>query len=295
MAGTGNFGDLLQPGFRQIFIDKFGVYPEQYSQVFNIQTSKRAYEDDSYISGFPVASKKLQGESISYADPKQGFDKRYIPDVYGLGFIVTRELFEDDLYNKINRLPASLARSMSATVETVAALVLDRAFDSTYTGGDGKELCATDHPLLGGGTQKNELTTAADFSATSFEQARIDMGDTVNDEGLLLMLRPKKLVVPLELDWTSSKLLESSLDPDSGNNAKNPARGRLPYMVYNWLTDPDAWFILCEDHELNFIWRRSVEFARDNEFDTENAKFKSTMRFSTGWSIPWGIFGSPGA
>jgi len=126
-------------------------------------------------------------------------------------------------------------------------------------------------------------------------QALIDIGDTTDDEGLLLALRPMKLIVPSELDWTASKLLESSLDPDSANNAVNPAKGRLPYMVYNWLTDADAWFILCEDHEMNFFWRRRVEFGKDNDFDTENAKFKSTMRFSTGWSIPWGVFGSPGA
>jgi phage major head subunit gpT-like protein len=294
MAGTGNFADLLAPGFRQIFMNKFAQYAEQYSSVFNTDSSTRAYEDDSFVSGFGLAPVKGQGQGISYADPKQGFDKRYTHVTYGLGYFVTRELFDDDQYGKINRLPRSLARSMRATVETVAANVLNRAFDSTYTGGDAKELCATDHPLVGGGTQKNELTTAADLDATSFEQALIDIGDTTDDEGILLALRPMKLIVPSELDWAASTLLYSSLDPDSANNAINPAKGRMPYMVYNWLTDPDAWFILCEDHELNFLWRRKIDFTKDNDFDTENARFKSTMRFSVGWSIPWGVFGSPG-
>jgi len=294
MAATGNFADLLAPGFRQIFLDKFSQYPEQYSKVFNVLTSTRNYEDDSFVSGFGLAPEKVQGTGISYADPKQGFDKRYTHVTYGIGFVVTRELFEDDLYNRINRLPRSQARSMRSTVETVDANVLNRAFNSTYTGADGIELCATDHPLLGGGTQKNELTNAADLDATSFEQALIDISDTTDDEGLLLALKPKMLLVPAELDWTASKLLESTLDPESANNAVNPAKGRMPYMVYNWLTDPDAWFILCEDHELNHFWRRQIEFARDNDFDTENARFKATMRFSSGWSIPWGVFGSPG-
>lgn len=293
-VGSGNFADLLAPGFRSIFLDKFSQYPDQYPEVFNVLDSDRAYEDDSFVSGLGLAPIKRTGESITYSDPKQGFDKRYVHDTYGLGFIVTRELFEDDQYNKINRLPNSLARSMRATVETVAANVLNRAFNSSYTGADGKEMCATDHPLLGGGTQKNELSNASDLSATSFEQALIDISDTTDDEGLLLALQPKLLVVPSELDWTASKLLDSTLDPGSANNAVNPGKGRMPYMVYNWLTDPDAWFILCEDHELNFFWRRRPSFTRDNDVDTENAKFKATMRFKPSWSIPWGIFGSPG-
>lgn len=294
-SGTSNFADLLAPGFRSIFMDKFAQYPEEYSQVFNVLSSNRNFEDDSYISGFGLAPIKRQGESISFADPKQGFDQRYIHDTYGLGFIVTRELVEDDLYGKIKRMPNSLARSMRGTVETTAANVLNRAFNASFTGADGKEMLATDHPLLGGGTQKNELTTAADLSATSFEQALIDIADTTDDEGMLLALQPKKLIVPTELDWTASRLLDSSLDPESANNAVNPGKGRLPYMVYHFLTDADAWFILSEDHELNFFWRRRPDFEKDNDFATEDARFRATMRFSAGHSLPWGIFGSPGA
>ena len=294
-VGPSNFGDLLAPGFRAIFLDKFAQYKEEYSQVFNVLSSTRSYEEDSFVSGFGLAPIKRVGEAISYADPKQGLDKRYTHVTYGLGFIVNRELAEDDQYGKIKRMPNSLARSMRATVETTDANVLNRAFNSTYTGADGKELCATDHPLLGGGTQKNEPSAGADLSAASFEQALIDIGDTTDDEGLLLALRPMKLVVPTELDWTANKILESTLDPESAMNAVNPGKGRMPYMTYHWLTDPDAWFILCEDHELNHFWRRKPDFERDNDFDTENARFKSTMRFDSGWSIPWGIYGSPGA
>lgn len=297
MASTSNFADLLAPGFREIFFNKFAMYPEEYSKVFNIQTNdSRAFVEDSFVSGFGLAAIKQEGESINYKDPKQGFDQRYTFQTRGLGFIVTRELFDDDLYRKINRMPESLARSMRATYETDAANILNNGFDSSVkTFSDGKELFATDHPLLGGGEQKNELTTAADLSATSFEQALIDIADTTDDEGILLALQPKLLVVPSELDWTATKLLDSTLDPESANNTVNPGKGRLPYMVYHWLTDPDAWFIISEDHELNFVWRRRPEFTRDNDFDTENARFKATMRYDMAASLPWGLFGSPGA
>jgi hypothetical protein len=293
-TGIANFADLLAPGFRAIFLDKFGQYAEEYSKVFNVLTSGRNYEEESYISGFGLAPIKRAGESITYADPKQGFDKKYTHDTYGLGYIVHRELVEDDLYNKINRLPNCLARSMRATVETTAANVMNRAFNSSYTGADGKEMCATDHPLLGGGTQKNELTNSADLSASTFEQALIDIADTTDDEGLLIGLRPKTLVHPTELEWTAVKLLDSTLDPESAMNAVNPGKGKLPRMTYHWLTDPDAWFILCEDNELNFYWRRRMDFEKENDFDTENAKFKATCRFIASWTLPWGIFGSPG-
>lgn len=294
MVSTGNFADLFTPGFRVIFQEKFMSYPEQYSKYFNLKTSTRNHEEDSAVTGFGLAPVKNQGAGIHYDDPMQGFDVRYDHLTYGLGFIVTRELAEDDEYRAIAKMPASLARSMRLTVETDAANVYNRAFNPSYTGGDGKELCATDHPLVGGGTQKNELSAAADLDATSFEQALIDIADTTDDRGLLMALQPKMLVVPPELDWTAAKMLESSLDPDTSNNAVNPAKGRLPYSVWNYLTDPDAWFILCDAHEVNFFWRRKIEFVQDNDFDTENAKYKSTMRFSRGWSMPWGVFGSPG-
>ncbi len=291
-----NFGDLLAPGFRTIFQDKFNEYPAEWPAIFNKLTSERQYEDDSSISGFGFVPEKEEGVGITYDDPIQGYDKRYTHKTYGLGFRVTREMFEDDLYGKMKKMPKALGRSMRITMETDMANVYNRAFNSSYTGGDAKELCATDHPLTGGGTEQNELTNAADFSDTSLEQALIDIQATTDDRSLILALRAHKLLVHPAGEWNALRVLRSSQDPDSSNNAINPAKGVLPggIVVNHYLTDTDAWFILCDDHEVNAFIRRPVDFDRTNDFDTEDAKFKTTARWSNGFSEWRGIFGSPG-
>lgn len=291
----GNFGDLLAPGFREIFFQKFGERPPEYTELFNVLSSNRQYEDDSYISGFGLIPKKNEGVEMASDDVIQGFDKRYTHDTYALQYRITREMIEDELYGIIKKLPAALGRSMRITVETDAANVFNRAFNSSYTGGDGKELCATDHPLLDGSTQKNELTTPADLTAASLEQALIDIAATTDDRGLLVHLVPQKLVVPPNLEWTARKLLNSTLDPDSANNAINPAKNQLQLVVNHFLTDTDAWFILCDSHELNWFWRVKPDHMQDNDFGTQDAKFAVRARWSRGWSMPWGVFGSPGA
>ena len=290
-----NFGDTLAPGFREIFFDKFKSYPDEYKEIVNVLTSTRQYEDDSSVSGFGLVPQKNEGSGITYDDPIQGYNKRYTHVTYGLGFRVTREMWEDDLYSIMKKMPRALARSLRLTMETDVANLLNRAFTSTYTGGDGLELCSTAHTLTGGGTEQNELTTAADLSETTFEQALIDIAATVDDRNLVLALRPKKMVVPPNLDFTAAKLLESTLVPESANNAMNPAKGRMPYTVNHYLTDTDAWFILCDDHELNMFMRRKPDFEQGSDFDTEDAKYKATARWSTGWSEWRGIYGSPGA
>lgn len=292
---TGNFGELLDPGLRKIYGDTYKDYPEQYSKIFSVETSKMAYEDTLSMTGFGLVPEKTEGNGVTYDTAYQGYDHRLTHLTYGLGFIVTKEMFEDDLYRKMNSLPKALARSVRHTVEITAANVLNRAFNSSYTGADAKELCATDHPLIGGGTQKNELTTAADLSMTSYEQALIDIADFTDDRGLLIAAKPKMLVIPSELNWTASQLLGSEKDPESANNAINPANGSLPFSVNNFLTDPDAWFITTDiPNGLVFYWRRRPEFTKDNDFDSENAKWKTTFRMSVGWDNPLGVFGSPG-
>ena len=176
------------------------------------------------------------------------------------------------------------------------ANVYNRAFNSSYTGGDAKELCATDHPLTGGGTEQNKLTNAADFNATSLEQALIDIQATVDDRSLVLALRPLKLLVSPSGEWGAKKILKSAQEPGTANNDINPAQGVLPggVVVNHYLTDTDAWFILCDDHEVNAFIRRATDFDRDNDFDTEDAKFKTTARWSNGFSEWRGIYGSPG-
>lgn len=290
-----NFGDLLAPGFREIFFQKFGERPPEYTEIFNSLTSKRQYEDDSYISGFGLVPLKDEGVEMDSDEIIQGFDKRYTHDTYALQYRITEEMIEDELYGIIKKLPSALGRSMRITVETDGANQLNRAFNSSYTGGDGVEMLATTHPLLDGTTQKNELTTAADLNAASLEQALIDIAATTDDRGLLSHLVPVKLIIPPSLEWTARKLLGSQLDPDSANNAINPAQGQLSISVNHFLTDPDAWFIMCDEHEVNWFWRVSPDHMQGNDFGTGDAKFKVRARWSRGWSLPWGVFGSPGA
>ena len=291
-----NFGDLLAPGFREIFFMKFGEKPSQYSELFNMETSTRQYEDDSYVSGFGLIPTKDEGVEMDSDEVIQGFDKRYTHDTYGLQYRLTEELMEDEMYGTMKKLPAALGRSMRVTVETDGANMYNNGFDSgVETGGDGVELFSTLHPLVGGGTQKNELTTAADLSATSLEQALIDIRATTDDRGLPLNLIPRKLIIPPELDWTAKKLLGSSQDPDSANNAINPAHNALKIVVNDYLTDTDAWFIMGDEHELNWFWRIKPDHMQGNDFGTGDAKFKVRARWKRGWSLPWGVFGSPGA
>ena len=295
-VGTVNFGELLEPGLKKIYGQEYAQYSEVYPQVFDVESSTKAFEESLSLTGFGQVPVKTQGASVTYNDPKQNWIHRLTHVTSGLGYIVTREMYEDDQYGKMRAFSKALARSVRHTIETTNANVLNRAFTSTYAGGDGKELCATDHVLGGGGSWKNELSVAADLSATSLEQALIDIGDMVDDAGLLVRAKPKRLVGPNELDWTMTKLLDSTLDPDSGNNAVNPAKSRMPYTVWNFLTDPDAWFITTDvPNGLVTYFRRRPEFTRDNDFDSENAKFKTTYRMVAGWDDARGIFGSPGA
>jgi len=293
----GSFGDLMAPGLRALFMNKFGEKPPQYTRLYNMNTSQRQYEDDSYVAGFGLLVDKSEGASSTYDDPIQGYDKRYTHTTRSLAYRITKEMIEDDLYRAIQKLPAALARSTRATIETDAANMFNNGFVTTYdTGGDAKELFATDHPLVGGGTQKNELSTAADLSETSLEQAMIDLRATTDDRGILLNLMPKKLVIAPSNEWNAKKILNSTQEPSTGNNAINPANSLgLEIVVNDYLTDSDAWFILCDEHELNWFWRVTPDHYQGNDFDTDDAKYKVRARWSRGWSMPWGAFGSPGA
>lgn len=290
-----NFGDLLAPGFRQIFMDHFNRRPEEFSQMFNVLSSVRQYEDDSGISGFGTVPEKPEGEDITFDDPIQGYDVRYTHTTYGLGFRVTREMWEDDLYGKMNKMPSSLGTSMRISMEQDGALVFDRGFDNTYTGGDGLELFSTAHPLTGGGTEQNELTTAADLSETSLEQALIDIAATTDDRGLLLNLRPMKLIVSPSDQFNAARILMSTLQSGSQNNDINAVKGVVDMMVNHYVADTDAWFVLCEGHQLNWFFRRRPDFGQHNDFTTEDALFKATARWSRGWSDWRGLYGTPGA
>jgi phage major head subunit gpT-like protein len=288
------FGYLLYPGFRQIFMDKFNSYSDEYTKIVNVQSSDRQYEEDTSVSGFGLVPQKNEGAGIYYDDPIQGYKKRYTHTTYGMGFRVTREMWEDDLYGKMKKMPKGLGRSLRLTIEQDVANIYNNGFDSTYTGWDGKELFSTTHPRTGGGTWSNHASTNADLAPTSLEQALIDIAATTDDRGLLLALQPKLLLVSPTFNWTASKILESTLLPGGGNNDINPAKGLMPYEVNHFLTDADAWFVLCSDHEVNMFYRRRPDFEQGNDFDTEDAKYKATARWSRGWSEPRGVYGNPG-
>ncbi len=288
------FGDLLAPGFREIFFNKFNEYPSGIEQIFNMNGSEQESEKDSYVSGFGLVPKKTEGASVTYDDVVQGIDTTYKHDTWSMAYRITLEMWEDDLYSKMKKMPDALGRSMRITIETDGANVFNRAQTSGYEGSDGLVLLSTAHLLAGGGTQKNRLTNAADLAMSSLEQAKIDIAETTDDRGLTLHLMPRKLLIPVELEWTANQILNSSSMPGNANNDINPAKGMLTPVVNNFLTDSDAWFILCDDHELNWFWRKKPDHYQGNDFDTDDAKFKVSARWSRGWSIPWGIFGTMG-
>lgn len=295
VAARGAFGDLLEPGFREVLFAKFDGYPEEFSKVFNMNTSTKKREHDTKISGLGSMPEKAEGVSIDYDVPIQGYDVYYTHVTYGLGFRVTREMYEDDQYGIMAKMPKALARSARYTIETIAAEVLNGAFD-TAGGGNSEYLCAHNHALLGGGTEQNELSTAADLAVTSLQTAIGNIEETVDERGLLLALKSRRLVIPHQLKFLAREILGSDKKPYTANNEINALLDEdLTYFVYHYLTDPDAWFLLGNEHDLNFFWRRRLDFGQGNDFDSEDAKYKSTMRFSCGWTDWPGIFGSPGA
>ena len=294
-----DFDELLEPGIRVWFGDTYNQWPEEFSQVFEMVNSSKAVETDHSLTGTGLVPQKPEGQPISYDEVYQAYKTQYTNLTYGLGIIISREMFEDDLYRKMQNMTKSLARSVRQTNEVVGANVLNRAFNSGYLGGDGVELCSTVHNTLLAGTYRNEPTVPADLTVTAFEQALIDIGTQyIDDRGIKVMAMPKKLIIHPAKWFAAKKILGSDKMPDDANNAINPSMNILPggMVVMHFLTDPDAWFIQTDvPNGLTWFWRRKTEFGRDNDFDSEVAKFKTTQRHIQGWSDPRGIYGSPGA
>lgn len=301
---TNNFAKDLIPGVKTWFGQKYKEYPIEYLDIFEKMNSTRAFEEEVGVTGFGLAAIKNEGTGIAYDEQEQGFVSRYTHVTYGLGFIITREMYEDGIAVTVAlRRANSLAFSIRQTKEIVGANILNRAFTAAYTMGsnsDGKELCATDHPNKAGGTWRNELSTPADLSEAALEQACIDIAGFTTDRGLTIAIRPKALIIPQALEFDAYRILESIGQSGTANNDINALRssGKFPQgiIVNHYLTDTDAWFIKtdCPDG-LKYMERRADSFGTENDFDTENAKFKATFRGSFGWSDPRGIFGSPGA
>jgi len=294
---TGNFAKLLWPGLNKIYGKAYDEHKVEWTDLFDEFTSRRAWEEDLSISSFGLARVKGEGEAIEYDTERQGYLQRYSHVVYALGFSITKEMFEDDLYDVVGeRRARGLAFSMRQTKETIAANVYNRAFTSTYAFADGKELLATDHPNVAGGTWANELATSADLSEASLEQACIDIMKYTNDRGLKIAVRPTKMIVPVDLWPEATKLLETQYEMGTNNNTISIVYKKFPLIVNHYLTDSDAWFLRTDVSDgMKYFQRREDRFDMDNDFDTENAKFKATARYSFGATDPRGLYGSPGA
>ena len=297
---TGSFAKDLWPGVNSWYGIKYNEYPVEHLDIFTKYTSDKAFEEDVGAAMFGLAPVKTEGGNITYDTAEQAFIDRYTHVTYGLGFIITREMHDDGISATVAlRRAGALAFSIRQTAETVAANVLNRAFNSSYTYGDGVELCSTAHVNQSGGTWRNELATAADLSEASLEQACIDIAGLTNDRGLKIAVRPTKLVIPKELMFEAQRILESDLRPGTADNDLNALKktGIIPTVVVNhYLTDTDAFFILtdCPDG-MKYFERRPPAFATENDFDTENARFKATFRASWGCTDKRSIFASPGA
>lgn len=302
MAGvitTGNHPAALWPGVRKFWGMQYADYQPEYAQIFEVKRSKKKYEEDTETSAFGLAPVKNEGGSVQYDSHSQGPTKRYTNVAYGLGYIVTREERDDNLYYEVSQgRVRGLARSMKQTKEIVAANVLNRGFDSAYPGGDGVELFSTAHPTLAG-NQSNELATAADLSEAALEDLMIQMSKAEDRRGLLIRLMPMCLVVPPDLEYDAHRIVKSELQSGTANNDINAMRamGKMPdgVKVNHYLTDPDAWFIKSDvPNGLMCFDRVDTEFSKDNDFDTDNAKAKAYMRFAVGHTDFRGIYGSEG-
>lgn len=297
---SSSFAKLLWPGLNSIYGKEYADYSVEWDKLFEKNSSDRAYEEDLGLSSFGLAAVKNEGAPIQYDTERQGFTSRYNHVVYALGFTVTREIFEDDQYGKVGAQKAkALARSMRQTKEIVGANIYNRAFDSNYKGGDGVELISASHPNVAGGVFSNKIATAADLSEAALEQAVIDIAGFRDDRGLLIAARPQQLVIPYQQTFEVKRILGADGRVGTDLNDPNVLKdmGLFSNVTINhYLTDADAWFIRTNVKDgIKYFERRGDAFEMDNDFDTENAKFKATARYSFGWSDPRSIYGSAGA
>jgi hypothetical protein len=304
MAGvisTSNHPKALWPGVKAWWGKAYDDHQVEYTDLFDTVSSDKAYEEDVQLVGFGLAQVKAQGSAVTYDSEIQGFVTRYTHIAYALGYIVTHEELKDNLYAEVsNTRAASLARGFRQTKERVGAGVYNRAFNSTYKGGDGVELISTAHPNTSGGTFSNKLTVAADFSEASLEDLTIQIMKATDDRGLLINLMPKSLHVAPDNWYNANRVLESVYRPGTANNDINvlKATNALPMgiKVNHYFTDADAWFVRTNvANGMKYYEREGISFDQDNDFDTMNAKAKGYERYSFGWTDPRAVFGSEGA
>lgn len=294
----------LEPGLNSLFGMSYDTYSREYEQIFAIEDSQRAFEEEVLVTGFGSAPVKTEGQGVQFDNASESYTARYTHDTVALAFSLTEEAVEDNLYDSLGkRYVKALARSMANTKEVKGADVLNNAFSTSFNGGDGKPLIALDHPLAGGGTAANRATTMADLNETSLEDALIDISTFTDDRGLTISVQATKLVVPPQLVFVADRILESTLRVGTADNDINAIRntGVLPggYTVNHYLTDPDAFFLLTTVTEmgegLKMFQRTAMETSMEPDFSTGNLRYKARERYSFGFSDWRGIYGSEGA
>ena len=294
----------LEPGLNSLFGLSYDEYDREYEDIFSIEDSNRAFEEEVLIPGFGSAPTKTEGQGVSFDNATESYSARYTHDTVALAFALTEEAVEDNLYDSLGkRYVKALAKSMANTKEVKGADVLNNAFSSSFTGGDGKSLIATDHPLSGGGSAANRATSMADLNETSLEDALIDISGFTDDRGLTISVQASKMIVPSELVFVAERILNSQLRSGTSDNDLNAVRstGVLPggYSVNHYLTDPDAFFILTSVTEqgdgLKMFQRSGMETSMEPDFSTGNIRYKARERYSFGFSDWRGIYGSQGA
>jgi hypothetical protein len=292
----------LLPGLNALFGLEYATYGEQHKEIYDTETSERSFEEETKLSGFSAAPVKNEGASIAYDNAQEAFTARYNHETIALGFSLTEEAIEDNLYDSLSaRYTKALARAMAYTKQVKAASVLNNGFSGgAFAGGDGVALFATNHPLVSGGTNSNTQSTPADLNETSLEAAVIQIAAWTDERGLLIAAKPKKLVVPPALQFVATRLLETQLRVGTTDNDINAIvnNGSIPdgYTVNNYLTDTNAYFLTTDvPNGMKHFVRTPLSNSMDGDFDTGNVRYKSRERYSFGFSDPLGMFGSPGA
>jgi hypothetical protein len=279
---------------------EYKSYGEEHKEIYDTETSERSFEEETKLSGFSAAPVKNEGAAIAYDNAQEAWTARYNHETIALGFSITEEAVEDNLYDSLSkRYTKALARAMAYTKQVKAASVLNNGFSSSYVGGDGQPLFSASHPLVSGGTNSNRLT-ASDLNETSLEAAVIQIAGWTDERGLLIAAKPNKLIVPPSLMFTAKRLLDTELRVATADNDINAlkAMGSIPggYTVNHFLTDTNAWFLTTDvPNGMKHFVRTPLQNSMDGDFDTGNVRYKSRERYSFGWSDPLGMFASPGA
>jgi hypothetical protein len=291
----------LLPGLNALFGLEYKKYEDEHMMIYDKESSERSFEEEVKLSGFGQAPVKDEGSGIVYDSAQESFTARYNHETIAMGFSITEEAMEDNLYESTSmRYTKALARAMAYTKQVKAAYPLNNGFDGTYTSGDGVALFATNHPLVNGGTNANEPSVAADLNETSLEDAVINIAAFTDERGLLIAARPRKLIIPPALQFVATRILETELRVSTADNDINALRtnGSIPegYAVNHYLTDADAWFLKTDcPNGMKHFERVAMETGMDGDFDTGNVRYKARERYSFGVSDPLGMYGSPGA